>query len=243
MGSSTTRGRRGRSPMRARPCRLPHCPTGSAPRMHNLSRLNTQPACTPVNASPKPSRAPTHDSGPVWAANPSPYGSFIRYSSPASRRTEHVTDRMRGRSGTRRMSHNPFSNALCRRLREHLPIAPEPAALNQAPVRLFGLWPPSLFGQFVGFSASIAVLPRESSRAEIFRHLKTGWHVADEFCMQLRAARIYRMALSCFANLKDWSIGTPRVQRRSGRRNRGRRSLQRKEASAQNRIADLRSIS
>ena len=30
-----------------------------------LSRLNTQPIRTPVNASPSPSRGPTHDSGTV----------------------------------------------------------------------------------------------------------------------------------------------------------------------------------
>ena len=30
----------------------------------NFSRLNTLPACSPVNASPTPLRMPTHDSGP-----------------------------------------------------------------------------------------------------------------------------------------------------------------------------------
>ena len=33
-----------------------------------FSRLNTQPMRTPVNASPSPSRGPTHDSGTVWFA-------------------------------------------------------------------------------------------------------------------------------------------------------------------------------
>jgi len=33
----------------------------------------------------------THDSGPVWMASPSPYGSFIRNSSPASRRSGQYT--------------------------------------------------------------------------------------------------------------------------------------------------------
>ncbi len=33
-------------------------------------RLNTQPARTPVNASPTALRPPTHDSGPVWLATP-----------------------------------------------------------------------------------------------------------------------------------------------------------------------------
>src|SRR4030081_1709682 len=32
-----------------------------------FSRLNTQPMRTPVNASPSPSRGPTHDSGTVWS--------------------------------------------------------------------------------------------------------------------------------------------------------------------------------
>ncbi len=35
-----------------------------------LSRLNTQPTRCPVNASPLPSRAATHDSGPTWFATP-----------------------------------------------------------------------------------------------------------------------------------------------------------------------------
>ncbi|MBU0641457.1 MAG: hypothetical protein KKB50_21565, partial [Planctomycetes bacterium] len=47
-----------------------------------LSRLNTRPARTPVNASPTPLRTPTHDSGPSWAANPSTYDSFIHYTLP-----------------------------------------------------------------------------------------------------------------------------------------------------------------
>ena len=54
---------------------LPLSPTASAPRrsarwQRSLSRLNTRPARSPVNASPLPSRATTHDSGPLWAANP-----------------------------------------------------------------------------------------------------------------------------------------------------------------------------
>src|SRR5258706_8805066 len=35
-----------------------------------------------VNASRAASRLPAHDSGPVWVAGPSPYGSFIRTSTP-----------------------------------------------------------------------------------------------------------------------------------------------------------------
>ena len=37
-----------------------------------VSRLNTRPARAPVNASSLASRPETHDSGPVWFANPSP---------------------------------------------------------------------------------------------------------------------------------------------------------------------------
>jgi len=44
-----------------------------------LSRLNTRPARTPVNASTTPLRASPHDSGPLWAANPLTYDSFIHY--------------------------------------------------------------------------------------------------------------------------------------------------------------------
>ena len=44
-----------------------------------LSRLDTRPARTPVNASTTPLRAPPHDSGPLWAANPLTCDSFIHY--------------------------------------------------------------------------------------------------------------------------------------------------------------------
>ena len=44
-----------------------------------LSRLNTRPARTPVNASTASLRVPPHDSGPLWAANPLTYDSFIHY--------------------------------------------------------------------------------------------------------------------------------------------------------------------
>src|SRR6266446_3208671 len=49
---------------------LPHTPTASASRSECLSRLNTRPARSPVNASTPPSRAAPHDSGPMWVANP-----------------------------------------------------------------------------------------------------------------------------------------------------------------------------
>ena len=61
---------------------LPLLLTASAPRRKCLSRLNTRPARAPVNASPRSSRAAPHDSGSVWLAKPSPYDSFIHYTSP-----------------------------------------------------------------------------------------------------------------------------------------------------------------
>src|SRR2546426_5845504 len=61
---------------------LPLPPTASASRRESLSRLNTRPIRSPVNASTPPSRAVPHDSGPVWVANLSPCDSFIHYTSP-----------------------------------------------------------------------------------------------------------------------------------------------------------------
>jgi len=46
-------------------------------KLSDISRLNTRPARTSVNASPKPLQIPAHDSRPVWIATPSPYDSFI----------------------------------------------------------------------------------------------------------------------------------------------------------------------
>ena len=59
------------SPWRVRVCCLPLKTTASAPWFNLISRLNTPPVCAPVNASPVPSRAPTHDSGSPWLAGPS----------------------------------------------------------------------------------------------------------------------------------------------------------------------------
>ena len=75
------------SPMNARIL----APTGVAFRHHgrrrhsgffNMSRLNTPPACAPVNASLPALRLKAHDSEPVWLARPSPHGSFIHTSTP-----------------------------------------------------------------------------------------------------------------------------------------------------------------
>src|SRR2546430_10599072 len=59
---------------------LPLSPTASASRRKVLTRLNTRPARSPVNASTPPSRAAPHDSGPMWVANPPlPCDFFIHY--------------------------------------------------------------------------------------------------------------------------------------------------------------------
>ena len=83
-----------------------------------FSRLNTQPMRTPVNASPTPSRGPTHDSGTVWFATPSLGETCTLYSLPVSRRTPcHVTtpstrtpSRQEGRNtGSRIFRRNPIA--------------------------------------------------------------------------------------------------------------------------------------
>lgn len=55
----------------------------SALRMYTFSRLDTQPARTPANASAASSRTLPHDSEPVWLAMPSPYETLIHNTSPA----------------------------------------------------------------------------------------------------------------------------------------------------------------
>lgn len=70
-------------------CGLPRTSTASAPRSKFLSRLDTRPVRIPVIASPLPLRATTHDSGPLWAANPSTYDSLhSQHLAGLSRRTE-----------------------------------------------------------------------------------------------------------------------------------------------------------
>src|SRR3984885_3334878 len=61
---------------------LPHLLTASASRSEFLTRLNTRPAHSLVNASTPPSRAAPHDSGPMWVAISHSYDSFIHYTSP-----------------------------------------------------------------------------------------------------------------------------------------------------------------
>jgi hypothetical protein len=56
---------------------LPLSPTASASRSEFLTRLNTRPAQSPVNASTSPLQVTPHDSGSVWVANPLQYEFFI----------------------------------------------------------------------------------------------------------------------------------------------------------------------
>src|SRR4029077_14731878 len=77
---------------------LPLSPTASASRSNCLTRLNTRPAHSLVNASTPPSRAAPHDSGPMWVATSHSYDSFIHYTSPvypAHRRTNDAQPNIR----------------------------------------------------------------------------------------------------------------------------------------------------
>jgi hypothetical protein len=47
-----------------------------------LTRLNTRPAHSPINASTPPLRAAPHDSGPMWVARSHSYDFCIHYTSP-----------------------------------------------------------------------------------------------------------------------------------------------------------------
>src|SRR5262249_19491284 len=69
----------------SRPCVLPSafC-TASAPRTNCLSRLDGWPMHSPTDASPVPSQAPAHGSGPMRFATPSSWRTFTAYSLPVS---------------------------------------------------------------------------------------------------------------------------------------------------------------
>jgi hypothetical protein len=75
-------------PLRRPECCLPPISRTSAPRSNPprggafISQLNTQPARSPVNASPSPLRTPMHDSGPVWLAKHSLYETSIHNTLP-----------------------------------------------------------------------------------------------------------------------------------------------------------------
>ncbi|MDT7812181.1 MAG: hypothetical protein QOJ42_2097, partial [Acidobacteriaceae bacterium] len=56
--------------------------TTSASGTFKLSRLNGWPMRSPTDASPIPSRVPTHGSGPMRIATPSTWGTFTSYSLP-----------------------------------------------------------------------------------------------------------------------------------------------------------------
>ncbi len=63
-------------------CGLPLSSTASASQRKILTRLNTRPARSPVNASTLPLQAAPHDSGPMWVADPLSRGFCIHYTSP-----------------------------------------------------------------------------------------------------------------------------------------------------------------
>jgi len=68
--------------------RLPYClPRYQARRLPNrkdFSRLNGWPMRSPADASPTPSRRPTHGSEPMWIATPSSQWTCTTYSLPVS---------------------------------------------------------------------------------------------------------------------------------------------------------------
>ena len=77
------------------------------PKLILLSRLNTQPARYPVNASPLPSRTTTHDSGLTWFATPSLGGTCTRETYrfvPAHRRVKIFMRLPVGRNGATRQA-------------------------------------------------------------------------------------------------------------------------------------------
>ena len=75
-------GSRSASRYRRPGCGLPHPPTASAPQSNPFRGSIPGPQVPPVNASPPPSRATAHDSGPPWIANPSTYDSSIHNTLP-----------------------------------------------------------------------------------------------------------------------------------------------------------------
>jgi hypothetical protein len=88
-GSLTTPGRPG-ARADAPECVAFHHMHAVGTQNRKLSRLNGWPMRTPVNASPTPSRATAHDSGPMWIATPSSQGTCTLYFLPVSRRFAYV---------------------------------------------------------------------------------------------------------------------------------------------------------
>ena len=75
-------------------CCLPPTPTASASRSTCrlrgracISRLDTRPARSSVNALPSSLQTLTHDSRPLWFVTPSTYETFTQYPLPVCRRT------------------------------------------------------------------------------------------------------------------------------------------------------------
>jgi hypothetical protein len=76
------------SPARRLRYGLPRVRSASAPRRSPIAGLHTLPARSPVNASRLPLPIVTHDSGPVWVANPSRSGTCtLQHSAGFSRHT------------------------------------------------------------------------------------------------------------------------------------------------------------
>jgi hypothetical protein len=74
-GSLTTPGRQGARAVAPEYVAFHHM-HGVGTQNRKLSRLNGWSMRTPVNASPRPSRATAHDSGPMWIATPSSQGTY-----------------------------------------------------------------------------------------------------------------------------------------------------------------------
>jgi hypothetical protein len=72
-------------------------------RSNPISRLNTRPACAPVNASGTSLRTCPHDSGSSWVASPSMCDFLLRYTMPVYPGASPGTD-TEGWKGTRNRS-------------------------------------------------------------------------------------------------------------------------------------------
>ena len=70
-GFSDPAGSADGSRKRLQQCCLPCFPTTSAPQTSPISRLNSRPACTPIQRFAAPSRVANAWSGPSWRATPS----------------------------------------------------------------------------------------------------------------------------------------------------------------------------
>src|SRR5262249_50765826 len=90
-----------------------------------LSRLNGWPMRSPVNASPWPSPAAAHDSGPMWIATPSSQGTCTLYSLPVSRRFANVfrSNPITGSRPRPRTLRGWAINGLMHRSKQHYSIA------------------------------------------------------------------------------------------------------------------------